>query len=100
LALWVVVILLTGFALDWGIAWITIQTAGLLVVLLLPAAKNWQGALITSLVLSITGGLAWLAACWAGRLPQPLQSPDVLLFLLLAAALTSVSVWVKWGRTD
>lgn len=100
LALWVVVILLTGFALDWGIAWIMIQTAGLLVVLLLPAAKNWQGALITSLVLSITGGLAWLAACWAGRLPQPLQSPDVLLFLLLAAALTSVSVWVKWGRTD
>lgn len=85
---WVAAALLTAFALDWGISWLAIQTAGAAALAFWferigdwPArARAWAGV-------GVAQALAWLAAGWSGRLPGALFLPDVALFLLVAALL-------------
>lgn len=100
LALWALTALLTAFALDWGMGWLLIQTAAVSTGLLMPHARHWQGHAVGALINVAAASLAWLAACWAGRLPQALQTPDVLLFLALSAVLCSIATAVKWNADD
>lgn len=97
LALWALTILLTAFALDWGMGWLLIQTVFVSASLLMPHARHWQGYVLGALVNVGAAGLAWQASAWAGRLPAALQTPDVLLFLLLSALLCGAAAAVKWN---
>ncbi len=84
---WALVVLLTAFALDWGVGWLAIQSVGLAALLLMRGGRHWQGMVLTGLVLAAAGTLAWLAAGCSGRLPLALCTPDVVLFLILSAVL-------------
>ncbi len=88
IGVWLLAIVLTAFALDWGMAWLTIQATGLVTLLSLQKARQWQGWVLTGFAIGVAGSLAWFAACLTGRLPVSLRTADVLLFLFLSAFLT------------
>lgn len=89
MALWLLVVVVSAIALDWGLAWAVIQLAGLAGALLWPSTQgDWRLRGASTLFTLLLQVAAWLGIGLAGRLPDSLWTADVPLFLLVAAVLS------------
>lgn len=89
LVIWSVPIMLTGFALSWGMLWVSIQAAGAGVGLLLNDRVNsWRDRILALLVIFAVQGLVWWSAVLAGTAPLTMRNTDILVFLAIAAMLS------------
>jgi cyclic-di-AMP phosphodiesterase PgpH len=89
LVIWSVPIMLTGFALSWGMLWVSIQAAGAGIGLLLNYRVNsWRDRILALLVIFAVQGLVWWSAVLAETAPIAMRNTDILVFLAIAAMLS------------
>jgi cyclic-di-AMP phosphodiesterase PgpH len=100
IVVWSVPVLLAGFALDWGMLWVSIQVAGAGVGLLLnDQVENWRDRILALVAIFAVQALVWVAALLANKADGGMHHTDVLVFLAIAALLSiSRSVLVRFFR--
>lgn len=86
---WFIAIILSALSLEWGAGWLVIQTAGAAGVYLLPQFRSasWPKRVVGAAITATFQVIAWLACILAGKMPNALQTIDVVLFLLAANGL-------------
>ncbi len=102
IVIWSVPMLLVGFALNWGMLWVSIQVAGAGVGLLLnDQVANWRDRVLALIAIFGTQALVWAAAVLADKAADGMRHSDVLVFLGIAAILSmSRSVLVRFFQND
>lgn len=86
---WLMAIVLSSVSLEWSAGWLAIQTAGAAGVYLLPQfrSNSWAARGGGAAITAIFQVIVWLACILAGKMPNALQTIDVVLFLLAANGL-------------
>ena len=98
IVIWSVPVILTGFALSWGMLWVSIQVAGAGVGLLLnDRVASWSDRIIALVIIFSVQTLVWFASLLADKVPMTMQTTDSVVFLAIAALLSiSRSVLVRF----
>jgi cyclic-di-AMP phosphodiesterase PgpH len=98
IVIWSIPVILTGFALTWGMLWVSIQVAGAGVGLLLnDRVASWKDRTIALVVIFSVQTLVWFASLLADKVPVTMQTTDSVVFLAIAALLSiSRSVLVRF----
>ena len=98
IVIWSVPVILTGFALSWGMLWVSIQVAGAGVGLLLnDRVASWSDRTIALVIIFSVQTLVWFASLLADKVPLTMQTTDSVVFLAIAALLSiSRSVLVRF----
>ena len=90
---WAAVVLLSGFALDWGGAWMAIQVSGMVgSMLLLVNAQAWATRVASIGSVVFLEVFVWVAAGMAGKLPESVWNYDTVL-LFFGAGLLALAVF-------
>ncbi len=89
LVVWSVPVMLTGFALSWGVLWISMQIVGAGTALMLNDNINsWRQRILALVSIFSAQSLIWLAYWLAGKLPDALNTPDAIIFLAISGLLS------------
>lgn len=103
LIIWSVPVMLTGFAVSWGMLWISLQIVGAGTALILnDQVVTWKERIIALCAVFAAQSLVLGAYYLAGKLPEELKTTDALVFLGIAVLLSiSRSVLVRFsGRSE
>jgi cyclic-di-AMP phosphodiesterase PgpH len=98
IVIWSVPVILTGFALSWGMLWVSIQVAGAGVGLLInDRVESWKDRTMALVIIFSIQTLVWFASLLADKVPVTMQTTDSVVFLAIAALLSiSRSVLVRF----
>jgi membrane-associated HD superfamily phosphohydrolase len=98
IVIWSIPVMLTGFALSWGMLWVSIQIAGAGIGLLLnDQVESWKDRTIALIIIFSVQTLVWFASLLADKVPTTMQTTDSVVFLAIAALLSiSRSVLVRF----
>lgn len=98
IVIWSIPVMLTGFALNWGMLWVSIQIAGAGIGLLLnDQVESWKDRTIALIIIFSVQTLVWFASLLADKVPTTMQTTDSVVFLAIAALLSiSRSVLVRF----
>lgn len=99
LIIWSVPVMLTGFALSWGMLWISLQIVGAGTALILnDQVVTWKERIIALCSVFAAQSLVLGAYYLAGKLPEELKTTDAIVFLGIAVLLSiSRSVLVRFS---
>ena len=99
LIIWSVPVILTGFAVSWGMLWISLQIVGAGTALILnDQVITWKERIIALISVFATQSLVLGAYYLAGKLPDELKTTDAVVFLGIAVLLSiSRSVLVRFS---
>jgi cyclic-di-AMP phosphodiesterase PgpH len=88
LSIWLCVLLISAFGLDWGVSWLILQLIlGFGLFVLIPKAKSDRVKFISALFVSFVTILFWLAISLSNRVPESIQANEVPVFIIISAFL-------------
>jgi cyclic-di-AMP phosphodiesterase PgpH len=86
LSIWLCILLISAFGLDWGVSWLILQLIlGFGLFVLIPKAKTDKVKFVSALVVTFITNLFWLAISMSNRVPDGVQANEVPFFILIAA---------------
>ena len=87
--IWLIAVTLSAVSLDWSAGWLAIQVAGAAGVFMLPHFRSvtWTARTGGAAITAAFQVFVWLACVLAGKMPNALQTVEVVLFLLAANGL-------------
>jgi cyclic-di-AMP phosphodiesterase PgpH len=86
LSMWLCILLISAFGLDWGVSWLILQLiSGFGLFVLIPKAKTDKVKFASALVITLITNLFWLAISLSNRVPDGIQANEVPFFILTAA---------------
>ena len=89
IVIWSVPVILTGFALDWGMLWASVQIAGAGIALIQnDHVHTWKDRSVTLGVIFLAQTLVWAAFFLAEKAPEAVRTFDTILFIGIAALLS------------
>jgi hypothetical protein len=98
IVIWSVPVILTGFALDWGMLWVSVQIAGAGLGLMQNGrVESWTDRVKALGYIFGAQTLVWLAFVLAEKAPDTIWTTDTVVFLAIAAILSiAQSVLVRF----